>query len=161
MKAWVVILSCFIFAIWLDLLPFSHWYNWIRPEITLLVLIYWAMAMPEYCGILTAALLGVVMDSLMGSFIGQHVISYSVVVSFIALAYRRIRVFDVWQQAGFVFLLIGIQQLIEHWLRLAMGYETQGLWFLVPVLVSAALWPWLMIAMRAFRRQMGLINHLI
>lgn len=161
MKAWVVILSCFFIAMWVDILPSPYWLNWIRPEVTLLVLIYWAMAMPERCGIITAALLGLLMDSAMGTFIGQHLISYSVVVSFIALTYRRLRVFDVWQQAGFIFLLVGVEQLIEHWLRLAVGYENQGLWFLIPVFVSAALWPWLMIAMRAFRRYMGLVKHLI
>lgn len=161
MKAWLAMGVSFIFALWFDVLPFPFWLNWLRPELALLILIYWAMAIPERCGILTAAVLGMIMDSLTGTFIGQHIISYSITISFIALTYRRIRVFDVWQQAGFIFLLVGIEQLIEHWLRLAMGYSTYGLWFLLPVLVSAALWPWIMIAMRSFRRQMGLVKHLI
>ena len=161
MKAWLVVTTSFLCSLWFDILPFPYWFNWLRPELTLLVFIYWAMAIPERYGILTAAALGLVMDSLMGAFIGQHLIAYSVVASFIALTYRRLRVFDTWHQSGVIFLLVGLEQLIEYWLRLAMGHQSNGLWFLLSVLMSAMIWPWLMIGMRSIRRQMGLVKHLI
>jgi rod shape-determining protein MreD len=161
MKAALIIFSCFMLALCLDILPLPVWVNWLRPEMSLLFLIYWSVAMPERCGILTAAALGILVDVIMGSFIGLHVFAYSLIVSFIALTYRRIRVFNILQQAGFVFLLVGIEQLVEHWLRLLMAYPSYGLWFLLPVTSSALFWPFIVIFMRLLRQYSGLVKHLI
>lgn len=161
MKANLVIAFCFISSLWLDILPMPYWIDWVRPEFTLLILIYWSLAMPERCGVITATLLGLAMDILTGSLLGQHLLAYAVVTSFIALTFKRVRIFDVWQQAGLIFLLVGIAQLIEHWLALLGGRETLGLWFLLPTLISAFIWPWLMLVMRSFRRYMGLVKQLI
>ena len=161
MKANLIIAICFLCSLWLDILPMPYWLDWVRPDFTLLILIYWSLAMPERCGIFAAMLLGLLVDILIAAPLGQHVLAYTVVTSFIALTFKRVRIFDVWQQAGLIFLLIGIAQLIEHWLDLLAGRETIGLWFLLPTLISAFVWPWLMLVMRSFRRRMGLVKQLI
>jgi rod shape-determining protein MreD len=117
--------------------------------------------MPERCGIFLAATVGLFQDSLTASVLGTHVFAYTVAIGFTVLSYKRLRMFDVWQQAGFIFLLVGLEQMIEHWLSAANGYRQGGLLFLLSSVISAFIWPWLMIMLRSFRRRVGLAKKLI
>jgi rod shape-determining protein MreD len=161
MKAILAIAFTLSLAVLFDVLPAPSWFNWVRPEFTLLVLIYWVIAMPERCGVLVAVLLGLMQDSLAASFLGIHVISFTVVTGITLLAYKRLRVFDAWQQASFVFMLVGMANLLHYWLSMLTGNPHMGWWFLLPSFISALIWPWLMVVLRKFRRQVGLVKRLI
>jgi len=161
MKTKLIIWACLTIALALNILPMPYWVNWIRPEFCLLVLIYWVMAAPEHCGLLTAACLGIFSDSVSGAVIGQHVLSYTVVVSIVLLSYKSLRSFDVWQQAGIVFILLSIEQLLEFWLEQLFSRAGSGFWFMLPVLISTFAWPWLMLTMRALRRYLGLVRAIV
>lgn len=159
MRAQLAIGSCLSLAILCLILPTPMWVNWIRPEFPLLVLIYWSMAAPQQCGVLIAAITGLVCDVLTGTILGQHMAAYAFTTSITALLYKRLRTLDVWHQAWFVFLLVGLEQMFEHWLATLFGRSSPGLWFMLPVLISSLIWPAFMIAMRAFRRRIGLVKH--
>lgn len=161
MKAVLAITFTLALALLLDTVSFYPWYNWVRPDFTLMVMVYWIIAMPERMGVFVAAVIGLFQDGLTASFIGEHVIAYSVIGSISVLAYQRLRVYDVWQQAGFLFLLIGLSNLIQYWISMLTSSSNNGWWFLLSAFISALLWPWLMIMLRAFRRQLGLVTKLI
>lgn len=161
MKAVFAILVTLALALLLDSFSTYSWFNWVRPDFTVMVMVYWIIAMPEKLGVLAAAAIGLIQDGLTASYIGEHVIAYSVVGGISVLAYQRLRVYDVWQQAGFVFLLIGLSNLILYWISMLIGSNNNGWWFLLSAFISALLWPWLMIMLRAFRRQLGLVKKLI
>ena len=151
-QAYWVILATFLVALVLAVLPLPHWILWARPEWLALALIYWTIALPQRVGVLTALSLGVAMDVLEGAVLGQNGFALVVVAVLALLLYQRLRVFSLLQQAGVVFVLIGIHQLICQWVQNLEGAGAQTSLFLLPALTSALLWPVVLHILRALRR---------
>ena len=151
-QAYWVILATFLVALVLAVLPLPHWLLWARPEWLALALIYWTSAFPERVGFLTALSLGVGMDVRVGAVLGQNGFALVVVAVLALLIYQRLRVFSLLQQAGVVFVLIGIHLLICQWVQNLEGAGAQTSLFLLPALTSALLWPVILHILRALRR---------
>lgn len=148
---WVIITSLLV-ALWLAIVPLPDWAAWVRPEWTAMVLLYWTVALPNRVGIGVAWLCGVLLDLLEGSVLGQHAFALAVMTYLALLLYQRLRMFAAWQQAGIVFVLVGIHQLLCNWVETFTGHPSNDLWFLLPAFVSALMWPWLMVLLRHLRR---------
>ncbi len=151
---WVVALS-FAAAMWLSIMPLPEWAYWARPSWVTMVLIYWVLALPTRVGIATAWVVGLLLDILEGTPPGQHAFALSVVAYLLLVLYQRLRMYIAWQQAGIVFVLVGIDALINQWIQTLIGRAEPTLWFLLPALVSALLWPWLLLLLRRVRRRFG------
>jgi rod shape-determining protein MreD len=151
-QAYWVILVTFVVALVLAVLPLPQWLLWARPEWLALALIYWTIALPQRVGVLTALSLGIAMDVLEGAVLGQNGFALVVVAVLALLLYQRLRVFSLLQQAGVVFVLIGIHQLICQWVQNLEGAGAQTSLFLLPALTSALLWPVVLHILRALRR---------
>ena len=149
---WLIVTS-FLVAYVLAVLPMPLWLMWARPEWVALILIYWAIALPHRVGILTALALGVMLDALEGAVLGQNAFSLLVVALLCQTLYQRLRVFSVLQQAGTVFVVIGINQLVCQWVQNLEGVGGPSLLFLLPAVSSALLWPVVLHVLRRLRRQ--------
>lgn len=148
---WVILVSFFV-AYVLAVLPLPVWLQWARPEWVALTLIYWAIALPHRVGILTGLVLGVGLDALEGAALGQNAFALVVVALLCLTLYQRLRVFSLWQQAGTVFVLIGINQLVCQWVQNLEGVGARSLLFLLPAVSSALLWPLVLHLLRHVRR---------
>ncbi len=148
---WAIALS-FALALVLAVLPLPHWLLWGRPEWVALVLIYWVIALPHRAGLFTALVLGLVLDVLEGAVMGQNALALVVVAMLSLTLYQRLRVFSLWQQAGVVFVLVGINQMICQWVQNLQGAGAVTLLFLLPAFSSALLWPFVLHSLRGIRR---------
>lgn len=148
---WVILLS-FVAAYVMAVLPLPQWLLWGRPEWLALTLIYWTIALPHRVGIMTGLLLGVGLDVLEGAVFGQNAFALVVVALLSLTLYQRLRVYGLWQQAGVVFVLIGINQLICQWVQNLQGVGARSLLFLLPAFSSALLWPVVLLTLRGLRR---------
>lgn len=148
---WLIVTS-FLVAFVLAVLPMPQWLMWVRPEWVALILIYWAIALPHRVGILTALVLGIMLDALEGAVLGQNAFSLVVVAVLCQTLYQRLRVFSVLQQAGTVFVVIGINQLVCQWVQNLEGIGSPSLLFLLPAVSSALLWPVVLHVLRRLRR---------
>ena len=128
-----VILTTFFLALVLAVFPLPAWAQWARPEWVALVLIYWVIALPQRVGILVAFAVGLLLDAIEGAYLGQNALSLSVVAFLALVMYQRLRVFNIWQQAGVVFLLLGLYQLLCQWIQNLTGSGASSLMFLLPV----------------------------
>lgn len=149
---WVIACS-FAVAFMLAVIPLPHAMLWARPEWVTLVLIYWVIALPQRIGILTSFLVGLLLDSLEGAVLGQNALSLSVVAYLALVLYQRIRQFNMWQQAAVVFMMVGINQMVGQWLQNFSGMIAASPLFLMPVAISALLWPGVMALLRHLRRR--------
>jgi rod shape-determining protein MreD len=125
---------------------------WARPEWVTLVLIYWVIALPQRIGVVASFCVGLALDLLEGGVLGQNALSLSVVAYLALVLYQRLRLFNVWQQAGVVFVMVGINDLVGQWVQNLMGLGSQNLFFLIPALLSALLWPAILTLLRHLRR---------
>lgn len=150
---WVILLSLAA-AMVLSIVPVPVWAQWARPEWVALVLIYWAVALPHRVGIGMAWLTGLLLDLVEGVPLGQNALALAVVAYVALILYQRMRMYAAWQQAGIVFVLIGLNQLISYWVQtLTLARVAPSLMFLVSALVSALLWPSVLVLLRYCRRR--------
>lgn len=126
--------------------------GYLRPEWVALTLIYWVIALPHCVGLLVAWCLGLVLDVLLGDLLGQHALSLLLVAWIAQSLYQRLRMFTVWQQSAVVFGIVGLHQLINFWIERLAGQSAWSLWYLLPSVVSALLWPWIFLVLRYLRR---------
>ena len=127
--------------------------GYVRPDWVAMVIVYWVIALPQRIGILTAWVIGLLMDILLGSLIGQHALSYIIIAYIVANLYQRLRMFSVWQQAAVLFALLGLNRLIGFWVESAAGLSEWTLWYLLSAVSGALLWPWVFLMLRFLRRR--------
>ncbi|NQX87910.1 MAG: rod shape-determining protein MreD [Halioglobus sp.] len=151
-SGYLVILVTFLVAAVLTVIPLPTWLQWARPEWTTLTLIYWCMALPHRIGIATGLLAGLGVDILEGAVLGQNALALVVVALLSLLLYQRLRVYSLAQQAGVVFILVGIHQLICQWVQNIEGVSVVPPQFLLPAVTSALLWPVVLLVLRRLRR---------
>ena len=117
-----------------------------------MVLIYWVIALPQHVGIGWAWLVGLVQDIIAGTPLGQNALALAVLAYLSLILYQRLRMFTPVQQALVIFVLIGLNQLICHWVQTITGTVSPNLLFLLPAVISALLWPILSVFLRLVRR---------
>jgi rod shape-determining protein MreD len=153
---YLAIYLSFIGAMILLILPLPDWAKIYRPDWVALILIYWSMAIPQRVGLWTALIIGLLIDSLQGTLLGQHALALVVITYLNLNVYMRVRVWSLAQQSLYVFGLLVINQLIISWMDGIMG---------LPVPVQAAfggpfigmlMWPWAFLILRNIRRKAGL-----
>jgi len=75
-----------------------------------------------------------------GDLFGQHALAY-VIAAFVAIAYqRRATLFNRWQQAGYVFMLLLVEQMVLLILKLFGGGELPGWNYFLPSVSGILLW---------------------
>ncbi|MDH2431683.1 rod shape-determining protein MreD [Pokkaliibacter plantistimulans] len=148
---WLILLSLLL-AFMLSAIPLPEMLQWGRPEWVAMALIYWVMALPERVGVKTAWICGLLLDLLQSSPLGANAIGLTVVAYLTTLLHQRLRNFPLIQQSFVVLMLIGILQMVRHWLQQWQGGAAESLIFMLPSLISALLWPWWFVVHRDLRR---------
>lgn len=148
---WIIALT-FCAALLLMILPMPEWARDFRPQWVTLVLIYWCLALPHRIGVWSGFTLGILLDVLTGTLLGQHALGLSLVAFLSVQLHARLRVFPLWQQALAVLVLLTIEHLLSFWAIGASGQTPPGLnyWAIPPV--GALLWPWVFVTLRNIRR---------
>lgn len=111
------------------------------PDMLLLVLIFWCIHQPRRVGMLTAFLLGLVVDVHESALLGQNALCYLVVAYLAHLMHRRLLMFPLREQVWQVLPLFLAGATIE-WLTGRITHDSWPQWqqLLVPLL-QTTLWP--------------------
>lgn len=149
---WVIAFS-FIVAFTLTALPLPDWAELWRPAWTAMVLIYWCMALPQRVGVVVAWIVGLGLDVLQGSLLGQHALALAIVAFMTHKLHRQVRVLAPWQQGVAIFALIIIYQGFIIWVTSMQGLMVHGSVAWTTPVMSMLLWPWIFVLMRDLRRR--------
>lgn len=150
---YLVIHLSLIVGLVLTILPLPDWAQSYRPNWVALILIYWSMALPKKVGLWFALIVGLFIDSLQGTLLGQHALSLVIIMYLNLNLYQRIRVLSLPHQSLYVFSLLFISQLIVAWIEGIMGRSTSLESFVGAPLVGMLIWPWVFIVLRDIRRK--------
>ena len=149
----LTIAASFLVALMLTALPLPQWAEPWRPAWVTLVLIYWCLAVPQRVGVGVGWVLGLLLDVMTGTLLGQHALSLSL-VAFLALKlHLRVRVLPPWQQGISVFLLVVLDRALSLWVTGIQGMPTEAKAIWAPAATSTLLWPWLYVILRDVRRR--------
>jgi len=94
-----------------------------------------------------------VLDTSLGTILGQHTLALVVVVFFNLNFYQRIRVLALAQQSIYVFALLLINQVVVAWVEGIMGRSTPLMAYFGAPLVGMIIWPWVFVILRDIRRK--------
>jgi len=148
-----VIFTTFVAAIILTIIPLPDWLAAVRPEWVALVLIYWCMALPTRVGVGFGWSVGLVMDVVRASLMGQHALSFGILAFITLHVHQRVRVFPLWQQAFSVLVLILVHEMLMLWIKGITGQPTQSLVYWLPSFSSMLVWPLMFLLLRNLRRR--------
>lgn len=158
-RVFLTLLPGFLVAFILSVLvpPWSTGTDWFinnfdwRPEWSLLVLIYWTIMLPDRVGVLSGWMVGLMEDLLHGSPLGRHALTYMLAAWFTVSFHQHLRSQALWQQTLSVLLLTGCSQLL---LSSLSGRFLENLpATLTATLVSALLWPSVVLCLHGFRNR--------
>ena len=135
----------------LSIYPLPVWGQWLRPEFAVLAVIYWVMLAPFQLGMTLAWFIGLSLDLLEGSVLGQHALALTIIAYICALSHQQLRMFSLGAQILAVFLLVFIYQLMNYWVNSLTGGSFDNTLFLLPALVSALFWPLLKFIFNIYR----------
>lgn len=152
-QSWFILPMTFVVAFILTLLPMPDWTVWFRPAWVLMVTVYWVMMTPHRINVVTAWLMGIVLDILNGTLLGEHALAMTLVAYIVARMNSRMRMFPLVQQGFIIFLLVLFYQFILFCVQGFLGQLPSTWMFWTPTVTSMLLWPWIFSFIRDCRRR--------
>jgi rod shape-determining protein MreD len=124
-----------------------------RPDLLLLLVIYWSLTSPRIAGLFFGWMCGLSIDLLKGTILGQHALAF-LVVAFLTHKFQlRMRIFPIYHQTLTVFMLLALYQFIVFWLDGIIGPAITTWMRWIPVLTGALLWPILVAVLDTWNRR--------
>jgi rod shape-determining protein MreD len=148
-----------VLAALLNVLPWSGWAMWIRPDLVALVVLYWCIWQPRRIGFATAFLLGLLMDVADGALFGQHALAYSILAYAGIVLHRRVRMFTLTPQVVHVIPLLLLNDVIVLAIRSLAGADFPGYRYFIGSFVGGALWPLISVLLKLPQRPRSDPDH--
>lgn len=142
-----------ILALIFAVLPLPEPINAARPDLLLLLVIYWALSAPRIAGLLFAWLCGLAIDVLKGIILGQHAFAFLVVAYMTHKLQLRMRIWPISQQSLTVFAFLAVYQFLVFWLDGIIGQPVTSWTRWLPVISGALLWPLLVAVLDTWNRR--------
>src|SRR5690348_5166579 len=92
-RSWFFIILSIMVAMMLTILPLPLWAGWVRPLWVPAVVFYWALALPDRFSIVAAWCVGILLDVLLGTLLGENALGLTLAVFVISKLFTRIRLF--------------------------------------------------------------------
>lgn len=137
LRIFTTVIVALIFAI----LPLPPSLDMARPELLLLLVIYWSLSAPRIAGLAFAWFCGLLIDLLKGTTIGQYALAFLLVGYATHRLQLRMRIFPIWHQTLTVFMFLALYQFLMFWTDGIIGHPITSWTRWLSVLTSAILWP--------------------
>lgn len=142
-KQRILIGLTFLVGMMLTILPLPEWVVWYQPAWVLMILLFWMIAIPYRVGIGAAFVIGLLLDFLMGSILGQHALLFTCLAYFFIRFQIPIHSLPASQQTILVLITIAIYLALQYWIMaMADSSPLTGKYWL-SLVSTTLLWPWL------------------
>ena len=136
---WLSMATAFLFM----LLPFPDWLSALRPFLLALVVAYWVLETSQKMGLGRVFLIGLVLDFASFSILGEQALRLVLIAGVLHLMRSQFRFYPVWQQSGFLMLMLYADLALLWLIHLSQGLPmVQAEVWCSPVL-AFLIWPWL------------------
>ncbi|MCK5894770.1 MAG: rod shape-determining protein MreD [Endozoicomonadaceae bacterium] len=153
---WLVWMTLFL-AAYLSIMPLPSWMAVARPVWLAMVVMFWLLVLPRYCGMFFVWCVGLIMDVMLGVVLGQNAFAMLILAMVTQTSCRRLRLYPLWQQAFMVLVMVGLYQLIYLWINSATAHIQPSFMYILPAVTSALLWPWFSLFMQGLGRRFGAV----
>jgi len=153
LNRWSLIGFTLFMAVVLTLLPMPNWAIWARPAWVLLVLIYWSIMAPHRVNIGVAWVMGIILDVLCGTLLGEHAFALVIVTFFVVRMHNQLRVYPALHQSMWVLVFVVIYQFILFCIQGFLGDAPKTLLYWSSSFTSMIIWPWISMMIRDQQRR--------
>jgi rod shape-determining protein MreD len=145
------IVISFVIAIFITFIPLPDFLKILKFDIIVLLSYLWIILTPHKFSILSAAFMGIVVDIIYGSLLGENIFSLSLTSAIIIVFYRYFKMLPLFQQGVLISALVFVYRGSNLWLNGLAGIKTPDLlvYFANPILVIL-IWPLLVSILSIF-----------
>lgn len=133
----------FLIALALTILPLPELIVGMRPPWVLMLLLFVQYHLPDHFSIGLLIILGLTLDALLSTIIGEHTFALAVVCWLASSKVRRFRFFSIGQQIGLVAVFCLLYQTIIFTIDAYLGFYVNFIDVIGSTLISILLWPWI------------------
>jgi rod shape-determining protein MreD len=130
-----------IVALVLGVVPLPGWLDKLRPDFLALVVIYWAIHVPQAGRLWFGWCAGIMLDTFRGVVLGQFALAMTLISAIAIYLNLRIRAYPIWHQAGVVFAALFLYHftlwIVDGWSGHAVMSSARWL----PAVTGALAWP--------------------
>lgn len=152
-RHWFVPTASVVIALVLSVVPLPEAVAAFRPDWVAVMLLYWCLIEPRRYGLLSAFWIGLVVDTLSGTLLGQHSLALLVIVYLSQRFYLRIRTFPASQVAMLVIVLLALYEFILFWIDGVAGNRVPLIERWGPVVTGGLLWLLVLVGIERGRRE--------
>lgn len=153
---WLILLTialAMVLAIFHVPESWPQWLGWLRPAWLAMVVFYWAMELPHRLGLISAWVIGLLLDVLYADPLGLNGFLLAAITYVVWRFYERLRMYSIVQQCVVVFLLV----LVTESLRIVVqdvAWSRGWSWgVILPALMSMLTWPFVYLVLQRARLQ--------
>lgn len=140
-SSYTIFFVMLLFSLILEIIHFPAWLSEFRPNFTILVVIFFAVADPNRINVGIAWICGIVLDLLTGAPFGLNAMSFVTLVWVVVTQFRHFVFFERWQQILIIGLITTINNIITFWLEHVFGDNTQVSSFVYQAIANMVCWP--------------------
>ena len=149
-----IILITIILGLFVSLITLPLGYY--APEWILLIIIYWAIAVPSNSKLFLAFLSGILVDIVYGQVLGISSLFFVLLLYIILRLYNSLRYMTIAQQAVVLFIFIFLKQHLLVWAYYIIDRNIDYQALLVGSIVTASIWPLIYYTLRFIRRRFNI-----
>ncbi len=153
---WLILLTvaiAMVLAIFHFPESWPQWLGWLRPAWLAMVVFYWVMELPHRLGLISAWVIGLLLDVLYADPLGLNGFLLAAITYVVWRFYERLRMYSIVQQCVVVFLLV----LVTESLRIVVqdvAWSRGWSWgVILPALMSMLTWPFVYLVLQRARLQ--------
>jgi len=146
----IYITISFLIGFFLTLMPLPFFLYWVRPPWVLLILLFWVVRAPEYCGVGVAWLIGLLVDCCVGTIPGQHALVYTFLIYVVLKFHAPFSNLPRWQQMLVILFLSFTNLLLQNIIFQTTGQEITSHWYWLSILWAILFWPWIYALLNRF-----------
>lgn len=134
---------CFVAALSLSILPMPEFITMFRPPWILLMLLYVEYFLPEYSRLTFIIVLGLVLDVLLSTVLGEHAFTLLLLTWIASSKSRRFQFFTMTQQMFLVGFFCLLYQAVITGIDAVLGFNYNSFSPLASGITGTFLWPWI------------------
>ena len=148
----VAITSLFIGLI-INILPVAEFLVSIKPPILLLILIYWALAFPNYINLTYAFITGLLMDILLIVPLGYYSLCFIITIYLTLIYYPQIRLQSNLNKMLSLLVILIPYFLVSTVINGALGMNYEIIDVCISILLAVIIWPGIFGVLRFIRKK--------
>ncbi len=157
LKWWLfVIFGFYLFGI-LTILPLPMEWQWLRPQWLLLFVIFCQLNQPKYFNVWTAWLIGLLLDTLFGTPLGQNAFIFALICYLTSFYRNNLLQKPLALQLIKITMLLCLAQGLSLWFHAMVGQKPFSWLYWSTALTSALIWPLMVFFLQMLSRTFKIV----